>query len=35
MGLWLMRPANIPASARVKAFINTLRPLLKQRLDQR
>ncbi|MBB3047664.1 DNA-binding transcriptional LysR family regulator [Litorivivens lipolytica] len=32
MGLWLMRPANIPANARVKAFITTLRPLLKQRL---
>ncbi len=32
MGLWLMRPANIPASPRVKAFIKTLKPLLQARI---
>ena len=34
MGLWLMRPANLPANARVKAFIRSLRPALQQRLRQ-
>ncbi len=33
MGLWLMRPAHLPANARIKAFINTLRPALKARLS--
>lgn len=32
MGLWLMRPAQIPANARVKVFIQTLKPLLEKRL---
>ena len=32
MGLWLMRPANIPANPRVKVFIRTLRDSLTKRI---
>ncbi len=32
MGLWLMRPANIPASPRVKVFVQSLRESLKTRI---
>lgn len=32
MGLWLMRPANIPANPRIKAFIQYLKPLLSERI---
>lgn len=32
MGLWLMRPANIPANARVKVFVRSMRDLLGERV---